>query len=97
MCSGDYGTGKMEVHRLGRGGAGANTIAITRENESVEMCCDSVCAWARRGERVVYACCCVCVREHVYVCLVAVIVMGLKGSGFGCLGGPPLSFHTFPP
>lgn len=44
MCDGDYGTEKMEVHRLGHGGAGANTIAITRENESVESCCDSVCA-----------------------------------------------------
>lgn len=44
MFDGDYGTEKMEVHRLGRGGADANTIAITRENESVESCCDSVCA-----------------------------------------------------
>lgn len=88
---------KMELHRLGHGGAGVNAIAITRENESVEACCDLVCAWARQAERVVYACCCVCVREYAYVWLVAVIVMGLKGSGFGCLGGPPLSFLTFPP
>lgn len=41
---------------------------------------------------------CVCLMLLcVCVCLIAEIVMGLKGSGFGCLGGPPHSFHTFPP